>query len=346
MRKFNALLLGLLVIQIILVVVVYSEQGQAGAVPSGPYVKIDRSKLASVQITNGDGDTVTLKHTKNGWTAPERLDFPVNMQRLKGLIGGLDGTRPDLPVAVSKDARQRFHVAKDKFERHLVFKTDKGVAADLYLGDTAGAGRVYARLAGQDAIQELQFPIWRASAKVGDWLNKDYLEPTVSDLKQVTLPAVTLNRSDDQWIPADLPGDRLPDEGRIQSLLDHLRTLQWRKLDGRTDKVTLPGKPTFSMTVTPKQGKAMTYHFYETPGKVEGKGKKASKSKPTWRVTRSDSDFVFTVGDDRIEPLYTAKLADLTKAKPAPSKAKSGKDKGGDQGQGAKSTTMSPIKKP
>lgn len=344
MRKFNALLLGLLVIQVLLIILVYSDHGEAGATSTGPYVKINENKLASVKITNGSGDTVTLKHGKNGWITPERLDFPVNMQRLKGLVGGLDGARPDLPVAVSKDARERFHVAKDKFERHLVFKTDKGVVANLYLGNTAGAGRIYARLAGQDAIEDLHFPIWRASAKVGDWLDKDYLEPTVSDLKQVTLPKVTLNRSDDQWIPARVPKDRLPDEGRIQSLLDHLRTLQWRELDGRTDKVTLPGKPTFSMTVTPKNGKALTYRFYETPGKVEGKGKHKKKSKPSWRVTRSDSDFVFTVGDDRVEPLYTASLSGLTKAKPAPSTSKGGKSGQTSSGKTAQSPNMSPVK--
>lgn len=344
MRKFNIVLLGLLVIQVILVAVVHDNHGQIGATPAGPYVKLDQHALTALVISDGDGNSVTLKHTKSGWQTPDKFDFPIDKQRLAGLINGLNGARPDLPVAVSKDARDRFHVAKDKFERHLVFKTDQGVAADLYLGNTAGAGHIYARLGGKNAIQDLQFPLWRASAKVDDWLDQSYLEPQVSNLKTIRLPNVTLTRTDQHWAPQGLADDRVPDQDQIESLLDRLRTLQWQTLEGRQDEAHLPAHGTFKMTVTPNSGKALTYRFYKTPGKIEGKNKNKNKKRdnPTWRVTRSDSDLVFTIDDDRVEPLYTAKLAALTKAKSAPSKTKASKD---DQGNtSAKSANMSPVK--
>ncbi len=321
MRKFNAILIAVLVVQIVLTVLMYHGYGQGNAAATGPWLTLDQSKLGELVISDDQGNSVTLKHDKSGWTVPAKSAFPVDKQRIQGLIGALDGVRPGLPVAVSKDAQKRFQVAKDKFQRHLVFKGDKGaVVADLYLGESAGSGRLYARLAGNTAIQDLRIPLWRASTDVSDWLDKGYLELTVSQQKQVVLPKVTLTRTDNLWQPEGLPADRLADQDHIQALLDRLRTLRWDSLDGKQADVQLPAKATFEMTVTPKKGKPLVYHFYQQPapaqGKKAGKGKADKDSaKPAWWVTRSDGDFVFTVSDERVAPLLQADKASLSKAK-------------------------------
>lgn len=348
MRKFNAILIAVLVVQIVLTVLMYNSYGQSNAAAAGPWLTLDQSKLGELVISDNQGHSVTLKHDKNGWTVPAKSGFPADKQRIQGLIGALNGVRPGLPVAVSRDAQKRFQVAKDKFQRHLLFKTAKGaVAADLYLGESAGSGRLYARLADKTDIEDLRIPLWRASTSASDWLDKGYLELTISQQKQVVLPKVTLTRTDNLWQPEGLSSDRLADQDHIQALLDRLRTLRWDALDGKRADVQLPAKATFAMTVTPKDGKPLVYHFYQQPQPAQSKDKDKSKNKagkesakPAWWVTRSDGDFVFTVSDERVAPLLQADKTSLSKAKPAKGKSQpdnAGGDKSANAGDPGKS---------
>src|SRR5699024_6487770 len=141
--------------------------------------------LTAMTIANSDGDKVVLEHSDDGWRLPDKHDISANSDKLKQLVEQLDSVHPGLPVAVSADAQKRFHVAAKQFERHVVLKTADGTAADVYLGKSAGAGRLYARLAGDKAIQDISLPLWRVSAKTDDWLDKTSLAADTEQLKQV-----------------------------------------------------------------------------------------------------------------------------------------------------------------
>lgn len=321
--KLNIALLVLLVIQVILVGLMYTGPDEAKATPSGPWVQLDANTLSQVTINDADGNSVTLKRVDNDWLVPAKFDFPVDQQRLQHLLQSLDAARPDLPVAVSTQARTRFHVGKGKFERHLVFKSDQGTVADLYLGKSAGAGRLYARLAGKDAIQNVRLALWRASANASDWLDKTFLQPNLGQQQQIVLPDVTLIHGGSLWHPEALADDRLPDPDKIATLIQRLRNLRWDKLVGTTADVRLAPQPTFVMTLTPKKGKPVTYCFYKNPASADTNdaapthpvGNTGKRTKPVWQVTRSDADFVFAVPDAMVEPLLKANRHELSMAK-------------------------------
>lgn len=333
MRKFNVALLIVLVVQAALVAVMYTGQGQADATTVGPWLSIDQNKLSQLVISDNKGDSVTLKQGKHGWVVPTKSGFPADASRLKAVISSLDEARNELPVAVSSSAQKRFRVADDAYERHLVFKTRSGQTISLYLGKNAGAGRVYARLDGKDAIQSLRFPMWRLSTKVSDWLDRKSLALKAGKQKKIELPNVTLVHSKNLWQPQGLADDRIPDSEQIQVLLSRLHTLRWQKLDGKKSEVELPAQPDFTMTAMPDKGEALVYRFYkksvparpnESTGqqKSADKGENKSKNKIVWQVTRSDSDFVFTVDDDRVEPLQKANKQNLSQPKQSAKGAK------------------------
>jgi hypothetical protein len=307
MRIFNALLLALLLIQVTLVALVHGGGTPQDTVASGAFANLDRDALTELTISDGENNHITLEQGETGWRLPASWNFPIDRLRLKGLLDSLEEAPPALPVAVSEEARSRFLVARDKFERHLVFKAGSDVVADLYLGKSAGAGRVYARLADQSAIRDLEVPIWRASAKPEDWLDTRYLEPSISELKEVALPGVTLIRDQQRWTLADLKAGRVADQGKIQALLDRLRTLVWEHLEGTTASLTLP-EPTFTMTLTPTSGEPLTYRFYQD--QVE--------DKPRWRATRSDGDYLFSLDAERVTPLRDAAPEALSHAAEQP----------------------------
>lgn len=308
MRIFNALLLALLVIQIALAALVHGGGHTPGDQASGDtFLNLDRDALTELTIRDAEDNQITLEQSETGWRLPAKWHFPIDRLRLKGLLDSLEEARPALPVAVSEQARTRFHVAQDKFERHLVFKAGNDVVADLYLGKSAGAGRVYARLADQSAIRDLEIPVWRASAKPKDWLDTRYLEPSISELQKVALPGVTLTRDQQRWTLAGIEADRVADQDEIQALLDRLRTLVWEDLEGTTASVTLP-EPAFTMTLTPISGEPLTYRFYQD--QVE--------EKPRWRVTRSDGDYLFSLDAKRVTPLRDATREALSRAREQP----------------------------
>lgn len=320
-RRLIAGLVVVLAIQVALVVVVYGRRGQATAATVGPWVRIDGAALQKVAITNGKGDSVALQRVHGAWVVPAKSDFPANQDQLQVIVHDLDAARPDLPVATSGDAQARFHVARHQFERRIVFVTRGNRKTTVYLGKTAGAGRVYARLVGSPDVENIRFPLWRASTRVASWLDPEFLQFPLATQRRIELPHVTLVQADGVWKPTGLAAGEQPASGKIQTLLNGLSAMQWTRVDGTTQRVHVPQQATFTVAVTPQHGTAVTYRFYETaavPGKQSrsaGHAKAAQKSaaKPEWKVTRSGSDFVVSVAAATVDPLRTATLASLSK---------------------------------
>src|SRR5699024_7839363 len=217
-----------------------------------------------------------------------------------------------LPVAVSSDAQRRFHVAARQFERHLVLKTDDGTAADIYLGKSAGAGRLYARLADDKAIQDISLPLWRVSAKTDDWLDKTTLAADTDQLKQVTLPQVTLQRQGKGWQIKGLDSDRNTDQGKVKALLQRLQALKWDTLVGPKNDVPLADKPTLTLALTTKDGDTAKYQFYKKPAPADNDQNGDKNPQPAWRVT--GGRFVYSIANSQVQALQNATPHSLSTA--------------------------------
>src|SRR5699024_3685055 len=133
-----------------------------------------------------------------GWLLPQAKDFPVDEQRVNNLLQQLKNLTGGLPVAVTQEAAKRFNVAPDDYVKKLVLHK-KGNTLTLYVGKSAGAGRVYVRAgAGQD-IYRSSLSAWFLAAQVYAWRYKQLLQTKAGNIKLAASPQITLQKQGAQW---------------------------------------------------------------------------------------------------------------------------------------------------
>ena len=164
-----------LVVQVGLALVLGGGRSLAPAPQDVALLDLDMNKVTELDIASADGATLVLKRGGDGWVLPALNDFPASATRVDSLLGDLDGLKRPLPVATSADARRRFKVADDAFERRLTLHAG-GDAATLIIGDSPGFRRLFARVDGEDAVYDLRLALFDLSAQADDWIDRGQLQ--------------------------------------------------------------------------------------------------------------------------------------------------------------------------
>ncbi len=229
-----------LVVQVALALLLGGGSGMAPVVADTKLLPFDREAVTGIEIqtpaeTDGDAPT-TLKLTRadNGWTLPDLGDFPASGTRVQQLLDSLAGLTRPLPVATSVDAQQRFKVADDAFERRLTLRGGDGELATLIVGDSPGFRRVFARVAGEDAVYDLRLALFDLSANNDDWLDRGRLQLDREKVQRISGADWTLIRGEDGW---QLEGsEQSPDADAVDDLLSSLTSLGYSGVLGTDAK--------------------------------------------------------------------------------------------------------------
>jgi hypothetical protein len=301
----NLLLGAVLVVQLVLAsTLIWSEQDFAAAPAKGPLVAFDKDGIDTIVIAADKDTSVTLSKGDDGWEVPARADFPASHGKVDKILTTLAGMKPRLPVATSDDARKRFHVADDSFQRRLSLKKGGDTVATVYFGDSAGPDRVFARLSGKDAIYEVNFGVREAKTDPVFWLDTEYLARSLKDIKRIDMPDVSIVRDGDSWKVASVPDGKTTDVRKASAVVSRVSTLRFDDVLGHSGDVKMPDA-TYRVSVTTKDGDKVTYAFAPEKagaGKADA-AKKGEKQGPDWLMTASGSDYVFRVGADTVKRL-------------------------------------------
>ncbi len=292
----------------------------SGAVTGQPWLSFSPQDVTQITFTDGSSDkhvTLTLQKHDGAWRLPKADDFPADGTKVKHLLHAVAGLKGTLPVAVTHDAARRFHVAKDRFQTRVALNAGSKTVAKFYVGNAAGANRVYLRRAGSNVIEANALPSWLVSSSVSDWRDHDLLHLSADKVEKLVLPHVTLVKQKDAWKAAGTSG--AIDEDKVKSLVQHLTQLDF---DGVAEKqAEHPLKASFKVSVN-EDGKTLTYAFAKVPAKGDqSHAQDKQHTKPRWHMTRSDLPYVFTVSGDDVKPLRDATAASLAQQAKKPKAA-------------------------
>ncbi|MEA3640167.1 MAG: DUF4340 domain-containing protein [Lamprobacter sp.] len=168
-----SLMITLLVAQLVAALVLAGNTIRSN-IDHAPLLALSSEQITRILIRSAD-EHVELAHAAEGWVLPALADFPADADKVDQLLSRLMALQRPLPVGASSETQQRLKVADDNAERRIRLLGDAGELAQILLGDSSGFRRLYARLAGEEAVYDLPLANVQITSDSDDWVRHDQL---------------------------------------------------------------------------------------------------------------------------------------------------------------------------
>ena len=196
MEKTIRLLVILLAAQLLLAVgMSFTGPNLAAAHPNTPLFSLGGKQVDHLTIEGPDGASVVLAKQDKGWVLPDNGGFPANRTQVDTLLGRLEALKRGLPVATTSAALKRFKVSDERFERRVKLEHGDDLLATLYLGSSPDVHHVHARTGRDDAVYTVDFAVYEAPDKAGDWEDKSVLQFPKATLESIDVAGLALHRT-------------------------------------------------------------------------------------------------------------------------------------------------------
>lgn len=216
----QAILAGVLLVQLIAVALVWGLQARPGDAPP-VFLSFDAGNADTMTVADAES-TVTVTRADREWTLSNGL--PADGGKIDGVLQKLSDPGPGWPVATSESAMRRFEVVEETHQRHVTIGAGEETLADIYLGTSPTFGRVHARHVDGGPVYAIGFSNYEAGVKQSDWLQKSLLQPEgeVQSVSRKTSSAEwTLAWTDGAWTSEGVELD----QDETNTFVDRLRRL-------------------------------------------------------------------------------------------------------------------------
>ncbi|MDN5869588.1 MAG: DUF4340 domain-containing protein [Nitrococcus sp.] len=302
MKRMNTILAAVLAAQLLLAgALLWNSQRYALAEPGQPLLVFEPEKVDRIVIDTPEEGSITLQKDAQGWHLPSRDGFAAAESKVDGFLAALRDLNPRLPVAITENAMQRFQVGAEHFERRITLKHGEDTLTTLYLGESAGPSRVYARPENDEAIYEIPFGLWQASTEPTHWMARNLLHQPPRDIVRIDLPSFTLQRKDDKWRLVGLNAGAATNEDEAARIVQRLANLTFEDVKGKVEESASAPAPELSYTLTFKNGDSVKYRFSKA-----GQG-------DAYLLTTSTNDYIFKVSKETVDAIHDFKRDALVK---------------------------------
>ncbi len=151
--------------------------------------------IQQIVIEDGDGDTLTLVRSEDGWVLPEVDDYPVLTEKVDELIDGLLGIDTSRLIAQTESSHRRLKVAADEFERKIILSSATTTLRTIYIGSAPRYGSAHVRLEGDaDTYLTDSIAAHQANADAASWIDTAY-----HSVSQDEIQAIRLKNANGAW---------------------------------------------------------------------------------------------------------------------------------------------------
>jgi hypothetical protein len=161
---------------------------------NAPLITIDKDKVDHFTIEGPDAAKVILTKVEGNWQLPERHNFPADANKVKRLLGRLEGLKRGQPVTTTSGAHSRFKVTDDTFERRITLAAGGQTLARLYLGTSPGIRQVHARVDDQKPVYAVELETYDVPAAADGWEDKTLLEIPKTEIQSIDVAGLHLAR--------------------------------------------------------------------------------------------------------------------------------------------------------
>ncbi len=256
--------------------------------PGGEARFVDWSpeQVTALTIEGPEGrSSVTLERRGGDWVIARLDDLPAAGARIEDLLRRLHEARVGAAVGTTASALKRFRVADQAYERRLTLRGPGNATQVLYVGESAGPGRVYARVAGRDTAHELGVRRYEIGDTVADWADKSLLQVDAGQIERVSIGEdVQLVHTDKGWGLAGSAQSKPIDQKAAQRLIDRLARISFNDVLPASE--AHKGESLVTVRIERKQGKPVVYRIYTRADENKGAPEYLLRieGKPWWFV--------------------------------------------------------------
>lgn len=244
---------------------------------SGPLVNVDLEPVNRIILEGPDGERVVLAKVGEDWELPENGSFPADEGKISRLLDRLAGIELAQPVAASSEARQRFKVSEQSFERKIVLSKEDEAITTLFLGTSPGVRRIHVRKGTEDAIHAVELAAHEFPVDVEDWQNKRVLQFDQEAIATIRLPDLQIRRqpadpeggetdSSGAWLSEDLHEGESLNAQAVDKLAKLLADLRIGEVLGRESSSEYGlDQPLLALTVDRREGEPIQYMLGKSP---------------------------------------------------------------------------------
>jgi hypothetical protein len=188
MKRIHLGLVGLLVVQIALTVLVFWPRSAevAGEEPLLP--GLTASEVIGLTIMDGEGSTLRLEKSNDGWALAEADGFPVDAERVVPVVEQLVGLNTQRLVTRTEASHRPLQVAAAAYVRRVDLYTTEGQTVTIYLGSSPRYGLVHFRLEGQPEVYAAQgLNVWDIVPSANHWIDTQYLSVGQDTVRRLTV---------------------------------------------------------------------------------------------------------------------------------------------------------------
>lgn len=256
---------------------------------AAPLVSVSQTQVNRIVLEGPDHSKVSLSKDGGNWLLPDLGGFPADSNRVNSILEKIAGSKTGTPIAVTAEAKARFKVDDEHFERRITLAESDKTLATLYVGSSPGLRRSYVRAGGSDAIFSLELAAYDVPVQPADWEDKTVLHLAKNDITALAVAGLRVERAAQ---PASLPSDKQTDNPphpsvtpptweakgleaghhlelkpeAVDKLTQLLADLSFEKVLGRDVRQEYGlEKPLLTITLTRKTGESMTYLLGKNP---------------------------------------------------------------------------------
>jgi hypothetical protein len=188
LSRFNLLLGGILIIQLVLAAIIFWPRTVTSEISALTLDGFAVEDVVGLAITDDQGARIAMQKQDDGWVLADAGSFTVNETAVDELLQKVVGLSSNRLVTRTADSHERLQVAEDDFARQLVLDTTDGQQHVLYVGSAPNAGSTHIRLDGQnETYLTADLSTWEIETRYSAWINTEYFQVPSADITHISL---------------------------------------------------------------------------------------------------------------------------------------------------------------
>ncbi|MBN1877569.1 MAG: DUF4340 domain-containing protein [Anaerolineae bacterium] len=230
-QKWQQILAGILVIQVILSVIVFWPRSAATGGSAPVFPDLTAEDIVSLTVTGETGEQATLRKTGDEWefvidvASATGEGYPAKAETITPILEKLVGLNTLSPVTNTPDSHKRLQVADDDFVRRIDFKTANGEEHTVYLGSAPRYTATHFRVGGEnETYLTTELSSWELNTSAASWIDTSYFNVDATTLAEIVLHNANgtftlVKDATDQWVLDDLAEDETMSTSKVSTLV-------------------------------------------------------------------------------------------------------------------------------